>query len=531
MNSCAYYQELISSLVDGELSDEENEALMLHLNSCSRCNAMYAVFHDLSDILSEEPEPLPEGLHENIMAGVRRSEIIKRSRRMRKIGLRTAMTAAACAVLVLFAAAGFNPGKRADSVSIRSEQEASQLLPAPSPAAGTPAVEQAAPASAPVSVQTPAPAQTPAPVYDTESAAAYTPVQPEQSYNDSYDSYQETAPLPAWTPAQPSAPVWTPAQPSVPAQTPAPVYDTDSAAAYTAPLWTPETPAPATPIPATPAPVWTSAPVPAAAPAEAETTTLEMSDLTTFEAAPPEEAPDALTTQNTVMQARAADPAPTQDPEDAADYGTNETETDEEPVTFSLFSGMMDLFDAAPPEQLADSKLSAPDGADTGLDALSLGESAESPAPVLSGMPLELSDMSVFAAPSPTPVPEERVTVYGSESRAKLLAMIGSSEDTLPQEAELTRLVHVSFRPDDAYGSEEKMDISIYGDFVYCSLYPVEGGSVTYRADCSLKELDSFLDACLAAPVPSAAPTPDPFIAETPAPTPVEAPSEAAPAA
>ena len=268
MNSCAYYQELISSLVDGELSDEENEALMLHLNSCSRCNAMYAVFHDLSDILSEEPEPLPEGLHENIMAGVRRSEIIKRSRRMRKIGLRTAMTAAACAVLVLFAAAGFNPGKRADSVSIRSEQEASQLLPAPSPAAGTPAVEQAAPASAPVSVQTPAPAQTPAPVYDTESAAAYTPVQPEQSYNDSYDSYQETAPLPAWTPAQPSAPVWTPAQPSVPAQTPAPVYDTDSAAAYTAPLWTPETPAPATPIPATPAPVWTSAPVPAAAPAE-----------------------------------------------------------------------------------------------------------------------------------------------------------------------------------------------------------------------------------------------------------------------
>ena len=59
MNSCAYYQELISSLVDGELSEEENEALMLHLNTCSRCNAMYAVFHDLADILSEDPEPLP----------------------------------------------------------------------------------------------------------------------------------------------------------------------------------------------------------------------------------------------------------------------------------------------------------------------------------------------------------------------------------------------------------------------------------------------------------------------------------------
>ena len=32
-------------------------------------------------------------------------------------------------------------------------------------------------------------------------------------------------------------------------------------------------------------------------------------------------------TQNSVMQARAADPAPTQDPEDAADYGGDETET------------------------------------------------------------------------------------------------------------------------------------------------------------------------------------------------------------
>ena len=124
MNSCAYYQELISTLVDGEISREEHEALMKHMKSCSACNAMYAVFHDLSDILAEESEPLPDGLHENIMAGVRRSEIMKKNRRMRKFGLSTALTAAACAVLVLFAAVGFTPGERAESVSIRSEQQA-----------------------------------------------------------------------------------------------------------------------------------------------------------------------------------------------------------------------------------------------------------------------------------------------------------------------------------------------------------------------------------------------------------------------
>ena len=483
MNSCAYYQELISSLVDGELSDEENEALMLHLNSCSRCNAMYAVFHDLSDILSEDPEPLPEGLHENIMAGVRRSEIMKKNRRMRRIGLRTAMTAAACAVLVLFAAVSFDPGRRADSVSIHSEQEAMELLPTPSPVAGTPAADvYALPAATPV------PTQIPAVTYDTAGSAAYTPVQPEQYNPYSYDSYQEAAPLPAWTPA--------PVQTLTPMQTPAPM----------------QTP---TPMQA-PAPIWTSVPAETAAPAPAETTPAiyEMSDQAAFDAAPAEEAPSVMMTQNPMMQARAADPAPTQDPEDAADYGSDETEPVEESVTFSLFSSMMDLFDAAPPEQLADAKLTAPAGIEPGLEAPALGDSEESPAPAVSGIPLEI------VQEEEKPAVEERVTVYGNDARTKLLAMIGRNEDALPQEAVLTRLVHVKFLPDDAYGSEEKMDIAIYGDFVYCTLCPVEGGSVTYRADCSLKELDSFLKTCPSDPASSAAPTPDPYSDQTPVPSP-----------
>ena len=131
MNSCDFYQELISRLVDGEVSHDEYEALMAHMKSCSRCNAMYAVFHDLSDLIADEAkEELPEGLHENIMAGVRRSAIEKKNRRMRSIGLRTALTAAACAVLVLFASLGFAPHERAENVSIRSPQAIETVLPA-----------------------------------------------------------------------------------------------------------------------------------------------------------------------------------------------------------------------------------------------------------------------------------------------------------------------------------------------------------------------------------------------------------------
>lgn len=492
MNSCTYYQELISSLVDGELSDEENEALMLHMNTCSRCNAMYAVFHDLSDILSEEPAPLPEGLHENIMAGVRRSELKKRNRRMRRVGLRTAMTAAACAVLVLAAAATFDPGKRADSVSIRTE-EASQLRPSPSPAAGAPApADYALPAATPVPVQTPAPApaQATVPVYDTGSnAAAYTPVQPEPYTYNSYenDSYQPAAPLPVWTPepAQPEAPLWTyvPAETQAAVQAPAPAV-TES------PFQLPDSFLPVA-SPAAPA-----APVPAG-----DTSVPEASG-----SAAPELRASSLTAEPAQQDAEDS-AAPEIEPEAA------EQALENDPVQFSFFSNMMNMFDSAIYDQ-SDASDAAPEQPQPAADE---------------GRPLTLSSVPLEpVAPTPQVPVEEKVSVYGDEARIKLLALIGSNKDELPQEAAVTRLVHVTFHPEDAYGSEEKMDIAIYGDFVYCTLSPAAGGTVTYRADCSLRELDSFLTACAATPAPSAAPTPDPYVAPSPAPaeTPVETPAE-----
>ena len=162
------------------------------------------------------------------------------------------------------------------------------------------------------------------------------------------------------------------------------------------------------------------------------------------------------------------------------------------PAEFSLFSNMISMFGSAPGDQaMFDAAPEQPQPA---------GD--EGPAITLSSIPLEPAE------PAPKPPVEERVEVYGDEARIKLLALIGSSKDELPQEAELTRLVHVTFHPEDAY----------------CTLSPAEGGTVTYRADCSLRELDSFLAACAAAPAPSAVPTPDPYAAPSPVPT--EAPAE-----
>ena len=501
MNSCAYYQELISTLVDCEISREEHEALMKHMKSCSACSAMYAVFHDLSDILAEESEPLPDGLHENIMAGVRRSEIMKKNRRMRKFGLSTALTAAACAVLVLFAAVGFTPGERAESVSIRSEQEAvQQLPPSPAPALYTPDTVPvpvpvtAAPASYPTPVPVQIPAQTPAPVqipaqtpYPVQTAAPadpyfvssgsmntqynapqqsnfYTNDQPAQVYTPA-PAVIPTTPMPSQTVA-PAPAVSTPA----PAQTAAPAYDRVSA----------PTPTPAV---SEAQPVLTAAPAP-------------MLSMTATAAPAVSEAQSATADSPTLEQAAPA----------AAPVVETEAPAEESGMlTFSLFSEIGSLLGSGS-DALTESKLTSQE-----QTLFSAGT----------------TDTLAAEAPAAAKPEEEKLSIYDKTLRAQLLAMLGSSEDSLP-EAELTRLVHVKLTPPDEYAGEEQVDICIYGDFIFYRRTASDGTVRTYRADCSLRDLDSFLQSCkTAAATPTPAPTLDPYMA-APAPTPEPSPEASA---
>jgi len=490
MNSCEHYQELISRLADNELSREENDALMEHLNSCPRCNAMYAVFLDLSQLISEEAQPLPDGLHENIMAGVRRSAIIKKNRRLRRFGLRTAVSAAACAVLVLFAATGFDPAKRAGSVSV-SEQETASVVVTPAPAEFT-AREYAPPAMTPA----PMPTQMPAPAnadiyYPTENT--YTPQQPETNTYSNYNTYNDYSDSGAWQ------------QPEVNTQWAAPQQAyTAEEPAVSQPLTVSEYAAYDNRVPVYSTPAAPEPPAPAERTAGTEAAGLSVGDTQTFnvgpEAAQSSEAPQVTPDLSVSLYALPAE----------ASAGKAEEEPREEDETvpfFSLFSSSDDAFDAAPPaaEQPAEDmearvgELAVPEGADAAA-------------------PAEIFTALTAPAATPDPVKEERLSVYGKADRAKLLAMIGSKQATvLPAEAELTRVVHVSFVPEDSYGSEEKMDINIYGDFIFCHYYPVDGDELTWYADCSLTNLDSFLDACRAA-APSPTPTADPYIPETPAP-------------
>ena len=108
MNGCQEYQELISRMLDEDLSKTERDALAEHIKRCPDCAAVYVAFRSLSESLSEDlVEPSPD-LHEKIMADVRREAMRTRNtahhhhRRWH-----TVMTAAACLLLVVAAAMSF----------------------------------------------------------------------------------------------------------------------------------------------------------------------------------------------------------------------------------------------------------------------------------------------------------------------------------------------------------------------------------------------------------------------------------------
>lgn len=99
MKDCAYYQELISCLIDRELTVDEGEELAAHARTCPKCQAVYTAFSSLSGMLSRDLADPPEELRESIMSEIRRDSIRERHKAP-KLN-RKVLSLAAVAVLVI----------------------------------------------------------------------------------------------------------------------------------------------------------------------------------------------------------------------------------------------------------------------------------------------------------------------------------------------------------------------------------------------------------------------------------------------
>ncbi len=160
MKDCAYYQELISRLVDREITPEEGEELAAHARECEECRAVYTAFVSLSDALCAELVDPPEELAENVMAEIRRAELWKQNRRPRRQIRRWAALAAG-AVLVIGVGSLTLPrllgaksaAKAANSEAVYSAEEPMMAAPAAGAAAyDSAAVSEEAAEMAPIPV-------------------------------------------------------------------------------------------------------------------------------------------------------------------------------------------------------------------------------------------------------------------------------------------------------------------------------------------------------------------------------------------
>ena len=105
MHDCEYYQELMSRLLDQDLTAEEEASLREHVRTCPECLAMFATFTGMTTALREDLAEPPRDLAGGVMARIaeegRPAPVRRRpARQVRRPRAWVRLGAAACLVLL-----------------------------------------------------------------------------------------------------------------------------------------------------------------------------------------------------------------------------------------------------------------------------------------------------------------------------------------------------------------------------------------------------------------------------------------------
>ena len=130
------YQENISALLDGELSEQKARALRACIEAGEEPRAVFQAFSAIEDAMPGAFPEVPAGLHEHILSGVRQAasrQTPRETNTTRQTGrrllprrLQTALIAAACLVIVITGAAAlsgrlFRMGRSGAAVDTESQ--------------------------------------------------------------------------------------------------------------------------------------------------------------------------------------------------------------------------------------------------------------------------------------------------------------------------------------------------------------------------------------------------------------------------
>ena len=108
MTKCKTYQELISRMIDEDLTEAERSELGEHVKRCPDCAAVYVAFRSLSESLSADLAEPPASLHRDIMNEVRQSRVRTFSLRRMPAHKRWGSLLAAAACLILIVGVGLS---------------------------------------------------------------------------------------------------------------------------------------------------------------------------------------------------------------------------------------------------------------------------------------------------------------------------------------------------------------------------------------------------------------------------------------
>ena len=461
MTECERYQELISRMADEELAKSERAALSAHMEHCSQCNTMYAVFSNLSEIIGQDTEPLPEGLHENIMADIRRSAIkqqnIKERRRFAiPKPFRNVVAAAACAAVVIFAAKGMLNEKMNDT-SAMSESEAAAAAAPVATAAATP---QPTPAIPPSAAGAAPKAQAP----DVTAAPAASPeVQSSGSADDKYSGgsvadNSESRPAPSAPSAAPAA---------IPTQAP-PAVETEKPRAVPSPA---------------------STPVPTAAPDTSAQSVPDESSAPAEAVIEPEESEEPVGRFRSYFLNNA--PAPVADAPDEdvsgssapAEYSGVSVQSLDEPETAAAADSGKVIF--------AEIKTAAKRG-----ELMRVLEGADSsPAPSESAKPEKPAESIKPEKPAESALPSPAPSAAVAEG-----ALPAQDPDYVYE------ILFPQCRDEEKEEEEDFMSVCIFGEDVYWVVFSDDGGELVFRAECSVKEFEDFIKPFI---LPEASPSPE----------------------
>lgn len=128
MTDCAYYMELISAELDGELTEAERARLTAHLEQCPACRRYRQALASASGALADSLEPPPATLARSVMARVRTLPVpgsapepeaapAAREGSKRRLARGPARLAALAAALALVVWAGYKALPRAGSAA------------------------------------------------------------------------------------------------------------------------------------------------------------------------------------------------------------------------------------------------------------------------------------------------------------------------------------------------------------------------------------------------------------------------------